>query len=58
MQKWMAPLERAGKIDQNNGMVRYDPMKTSPYMKDWKLMKSEKVLNQQNKCSFLVCKSW
>ena len=33
MQKWMAPLERAGragKADQKNAMVRYDSMKTSP----------------------------
>ena len=38
----MTPLERAGKTDQKNAMVRYDPMKTSPDMKDWKFMKSEK----------------
>ena len=34
MHKWMAPLERAGKTDQKNCMVRYDRMKTSPDMKD------------------------
>ena len=34
MQKWMAPLERTGETDQKNGMVRYDPMKTSPDRKD------------------------
>ena len=42
MQKWIAPLERAGKADQKNGMVRYDSMKSSRDMKDRKLMKSEK----------------
>ena len=42
IQKWMAPLERAGKNDWKNDMVRYNPMKTSPAMKDWKFMKSEK----------------
>ena len=42
MQKWMAPLERAGKTKQNSCMVRYDPMKTSTDMKDWKYIKSEK----------------
>ena len=29
MQKWMAPLERAGKTDQKNAMVRYDSIKSS-----------------------------
>ena len=42
MHKWMAPLERAGKTDQQKlYMVRYDWMKTSPDMKDWKYIKSE-----------------
>ena len=41
MQKWMTPLERAGKTDRKNCMARYDPMKTSPDMKDRKFMKSE-----------------
>ena len=36
MQKWM---ERAGKLIKNR-IVRYDPMKTSPHMKDRKFMKS------------------
>ena len=34
MHKWMAPLERARKTDKKNGMVRYDPIKTSPNMKE------------------------
>ena len=42
MQKYMDPLERAGKTDQKTAMVRYDQMKTSPDMKDRKFMKSEK----------------
>ena len=41
MQTWIAPLERAGKVDKN-AMVRYDSMKSSRDMKDGKLMKSEK----------------
>ena len=41
MHKWMAPLERAGKTNQKNCMVRYDRMKISPDMKDWKYIKSE-----------------
>ena len=38
----MSPLERAGKTDQKNAMVRYDSMKSSRDMKDRKLMKSDK----------------
>ena len=46
---------KSWKIDQKNCMVRYDPMKTSPDMKDRKFMKSEEsALNQQNKCSFNI----
>ena len=37
----MAPLQRAGKNDKQ--WFRYDPMKTSPDMKDRKFMKSEKT---------------
>ena len=33
---------KSWKTDKKNGMVRYDPMKTSPDMKDWKFMKSVK----------------
>ena len=29
MQKWMTPLERAGKTDEKNAMVRYDSIKSS-----------------------------
>ena len=29
MQKWMAPLERAGKTDQKIAMVQYDSIKRS-----------------------------
>jgi len=28
--KWMTPLERAGKTDEKNAMVRYDSIKSSP----------------------------
>ena len=42
MLKWIALLERAGKADQKNGIVRYDSMKSSRDMNDWKLKKSEK----------------
>jgi len=42
MKKWIAPLERAGKGDHKNGMVRYDSVKSSRDMKDGKLMKRQK----------------
>ena len=42
MQKWVAPLERAGQTGQKDAMVRYDPIKTCPDMKDKNFMKSEK----------------
>ena len=35
MQKWMVPVERTGKTDQENGMVCYISMKTYGYMNDW-----------------------
>ena len=35
MPKWMAPMERAQKTGQENGMVRYVSMKTDRDMEDW-----------------------
>ena len=35
MEQWMPPLERARKTGQENGMVRYDSMKTSRDISRW-----------------------